>query len=537
MQSPVTAQISNLVVGFIMSVLVWHHYRHRRYDISRKYATFWPRFWTGAVDECILWPAGAVLAVLSLFHVPALWAVLAFAANHSARWVYTVGMHARYGQTIGKMVCGVKVIDARTEGRISFGQALVREAIPIVFMVGFVARAVWLLTNEDLTLADLLGGTDTAWQAMGRSFWILLSLPFLWFFAEAVTMLTNRKRRALHDFIAGTVVVRVNSEGTVASTPEPMPAAPDYPGSETTNMQTFACPACGKTIGAEVPAGSSVTCPLCQQVVTVPGDVPVAVAIPPTSPADPRWQGVSPRGVRQGLAIASMVLGIVGVATSCLPVLGLVALILGIVALVKASRRPGEYGGQGFAIAGVCLGGVSLLLCVVVLPMMLPSLSSRARELAKRSVCAANLSGTGMALRMYANQYNGQYPPDVDLLVSAGFAHPAQFICPGTDDNNKYEEYISGGTGAYTPGQPISAKLHEMLHSCYMYIPGQTPDSHPQNVLMHEKQDCHQGEGGNVLFADHSTRWLEPYSEVERLVEQTKARLAGGDATPEAPER
>jgi competence protein ComGC len=298
------------------------------------------------------------------------------------------------------------------------------------------------------------------------------------------------------------------------------------------NMQTFACPACGKTIGAEVPSGSSVTCPLCQQVVTVPGDVPMAVAIPPTSPTDPRWQGASSPAVRQGLAIASMVLGILGLATSCLPVLGLVALILGVVALVKASRRPGEYGGQGFAIAGVCLGGVSLLLCVVVLPMMiaimLPSLS-RARELAKRSVCAANLSGTGVALRMYAGQYNGQYPPDVDALVSSGVAQVSQFVCPSTTDHD-------AASMSYTPGQPLPPKIQEVLHSCYDYIPGQTPDSHPENVLMYEKRDCHQGEGGNVLFADHSARWLEPYSEVERLVEQTKARLAGGGMTSESPE-
>ena len=45
-----------------------------------------------------------------------------------------------------------------------------------------------------------------------RSFWLLSALPALWFLAEVLTMLTNEKRRALHDFIAGTVVVRTNTE-------------------------------------------------------------------------------------------------------------------------------------------------------------------------------------------------------------------------------------------------------------------------------------------------------------------------------------
>jgi hypothetical protein len=38
-----------------------------------------------------------------------------------------------------------------------------------------------------------------------------VALPLLWFLVEIVTMLTNGKRRALHDFIAGTVVIRTNA--------------------------------------------------------------------------------------------------------------------------------------------------------------------------------------------------------------------------------------------------------------------------------------------------------------------------------------
>jgi uncharacterized RDD family membrane protein YckC len=34
---------------------------------------------------------------------------------------------------------------------------------------------------------------------------------FAWFVAEILTMLSNEKRRAIHDFIAGTVVVRIGN--------------------------------------------------------------------------------------------------------------------------------------------------------------------------------------------------------------------------------------------------------------------------------------------------------------------------------------
>ncbi len=37
-------------------------------------------------------------------------------------------------------------------------------------------------------------------------------IVFGWWIAEIITMLTNEKRRAIHDYIAGTVVVRTNIE-------------------------------------------------------------------------------------------------------------------------------------------------------------------------------------------------------------------------------------------------------------------------------------------------------------------------------------
>jgi hypothetical protein len=57
----------------------------------------------------------------------------------------------------------------------------------------------------------------------GPALWLTL-VPGFWFFAEVLTMLTNRKRRALHDFIAGTVVVRTNIDYSNAASekmPEP----------------------------------------------------------------------------------------------------------------------------------------------------------------------------------------------------------------------------------------------------------------------------------------------------------------------------
>jgi uncharacterized RDD family membrane protein YckC len=118
-----------------------------------------------------------------------------------------VALHARYGQTIGKMATKVRVVNFRTEGKISWARAWLREGIPLLLSLGFVGYEVYAILTGRITPSALENGQ--AYNENG-SLWWLSVIPSLWFLAEVLTMLTNRKRRALHDFIAGTVVVRTN---------------------------------------------------------------------------------------------------------------------------------------------------------------------------------------------------------------------------------------------------------------------------------------------------------------------------------------
>jgi hypothetical protein len=60
-----------------------------------------------------------------------------------------------------------------------------------------------------------------------------------------------------------------------------------------------------------------------------------------------------------------MIVGILGLVFGvfCLgPVVGIVALVLGIIALTQNKKTPQYVGGKGFAIVGVVTGGLSLLI-------------------------------------------------------------------------------------------------------------------------------------------------------------------------------
>jgi uncharacterized RDD family membrane protein YckC len=199
-------QLLSLGIMLVVSLPIWRHYRQKKVALELKYSTFGPRFWTGFVDSCVLWPIGVISGVYLIVKIPTgLAAALVIVGNLS--WLfYTVLLHARYGQTIGKMVTKVRVVDFRTESKISIRQAWLREGIPLLLSVGGVIYEISLILNGRLTSTTI--ASDQLFN--DRWYWLANSVPLLWFAAEVLTMLTNRKRRALHDFIAGTVVVRTN---------------------------------------------------------------------------------------------------------------------------------------------------------------------------------------------------------------------------------------------------------------------------------------------------------------------------------------
>ena len=226
MNKDIVQQLTTLGVTLLIALLVWRYYRRRTFARSERYSTFGPRFWTGSVDSCVLWPLGFITTMLLTVNIPKALAALLVVVESLAWLVYTVVMHARFGQTVGKMLTKVRVVDFRTERSISWNQAWLREGIPIVLSFGFLGWQVFLILTGSLSPGAVASGEALT---NSKGFWLLTALPGLWFVAEVLTMLTNDKRRALHDFIAGTVVVRTNTEDGIPqpdATPNGGPAEP-----------------------------------------------------------------------------------------------------------------------------------------------------------------------------------------------------------------------------------------------------------------------------------------------------------------------
>ncbi|MCG9737404.1 RDD family protein [Shewanella insulae] len=167
---------------------------------GNKYATFWPRFWAAFIDSLLL----GLIAIVERLVLGAEFSLddkLVQVLNGVLFAVYSLFMHGYFGQTVGKMVMGVKVLDHQSETDIDLWQAFRRESVNLALSI----LSVMVVFSYTLVLES--SGRITLGLAFAVMGFGILSL--LWSLSEFVTMLFNEKRRALHDFIGKTVVVRI----------------------------------------------------------------------------------------------------------------------------------------------------------------------------------------------------------------------------------------------------------------------------------------------------------------------------------------
>jgi type IV pilus assembly protein PilA len=161
-------------------------------------------------------------------------------------------------------------------------------------------------------------------------------------------------------------------------------------------MNSIKCSSCGFVAWAD-----QETCKKCGASLTAPPPE-TRFEQPPYPDYRPSFQQGPPRTLKQGLAIASLVFGILNFVTLGLLGLGAITgVILGVVALRKAKRRPDVYGGQGFAIAGLT---TNLVWLVLALPLMaaiaIPNLLA-ARQAANEGAAIASLRKISAAEESY----------------------------------------------------------------------------------------------------------------------------------------
>jgi hypothetical protein len=109
-----------------------------------------------------------------------------------------------------------------------------------------------------------------------------------------------------------------------------------------------------------------------------------------------------------GLAITSLVLGILGLFTC--GITALFGLILGIVAMVKAKQSRNALGVNGIALAGVIVSAIFVIMIPLFVAMLLPALAA-AKQKAETINCVNNEKQLAIAVRIYLDDHTNQLPP------------------------------------------------------------------------------------------------------------------------------
>ena len=160
-----------------------------------------------SVDCFVLFPFGMIFLFLENISISSAVAVTVVSSSFFA--TYAIFLHYRYGATLGKMATGIKV--TLPDGSpIEIKEALLRSCVELALSITTMVAQLSALINAD---AEQYQSLD--W--VGREAYVSSLVPawheavepiyWIWFWSEVVVLLFNERKRAIHDSIAGTVVI------------------------------------------------------------------------------------------------------------------------------------------------------------------------------------------------------------------------------------------------------------------------------------------------------------------------------------------
>jgi uncharacterized RDD family membrane protein YckC len=155
-----------------------------------KYQTFWQRFAASLLDGIIFLPI--FLIIPSIFNIDTVHSVPWLLFINFISFFYSIYAHSYYGYTLGKKWMNIKVVSNDDESKlIGLSNSIMRDSIGIAF---FLIELILVISN---TIESRMGD------------FIIFLATFGWLFAELITMLLNPKKRSVHDFLAGSVVIHI----------------------------------------------------------------------------------------------------------------------------------------------------------------------------------------------------------------------------------------------------------------------------------------------------------------------------------------
>lgn len=179
---------------------------------SLRYVGFWPRLAAFLLDILIFLPWGVIVYFGEQYY--RLFDLYLFIPTIFVELLYYVYLVHRFGGTPGKLIMGIRIRKLNGE-RVDYYQAILRYLPQFIFiLLTSIAGVIAILNISDVEYYALAFMERAERLDQLTPFWnkiVQISLG-VWMAVGLIVLLTNKKRRALHDFIAGTVVVYASSQ-------------------------------------------------------------------------------------------------------------------------------------------------------------------------------------------------------------------------------------------------------------------------------------------------------------------------------------
>jgi uncharacterized RDD family membrane protein YckC len=123
---------------------------------------------------------------------------------------YSIYLPKKYGGTPGKLVAGIKIIRS-DGGSIGWKEAILRDSVPTGMTIMYSVWMTMCILSADDEIYKSLNWLKQAEYLITFSpgFFIFFQwVNNIWVYSELIVLLTNKRKRAIHDFMAGTVNVK-----------------------------------------------------------------------------------------------------------------------------------------------------------------------------------------------------------------------------------------------------------------------------------------------------------------------------------------
>jgi uncharacterized RDD family membrane protein YckC len=185
-------------------ILIFHQHNNLALAINlrwkqKKHQTAFKRLLAAIIDGVIFLPLLYIERFLNQVYSSTL-THFAWEAIHAfLPIVYSIILHYKSGQTIGKWVTGIRVLDLSETRKLTFLQSVLRDSFYLLMAIVAICYFAFKLSNTENTDMALSDYSNFSSNAL-----------IIWTVLELLTMFTNLKKRTIHDYIAGSVVIRTS---------------------------------------------------------------------------------------------------------------------------------------------------------------------------------------------------------------------------------------------------------------------------------------------------------------------------------------